>query len=142
MKTEIKMAVRLACNSYNDDISTFIENEETDTQVLCHEDDEYIYFAVRGTEFDNLDDWFTNLDCSLVKSLNFDGRVHSGFYKDAISVYHDIALYIIERPGKKIIFSGHSQGAAVAALLACLYPVHSFIHAIVLIGCPRIFDHP
>ena len=95
----------------------WIENKEADTQVFICEDDEQTWVVFRGTEFDNFDDWITNLDCSFIHGEW--GEVHKGFYNDVESVRFDIVDHIHESimKDKQIIFTGHSQGAACAELL-------------------------
>jgi triacylglycerol lipase len=96
---------------------SWIENKATDTQAFICSDDEATWVAIRGTEFDSFDDWITNLDCSFTPGPF--GDCHRGFYSDADSIKLDISSKIIKNiiSNKKIIFTGHSQGAAVAEQL-------------------------
>jgi len=95
---------------------TWIENKETDTQVFICEDDIRTWVTARGTQFDSFNDWITNLNCSFVQGPW--GKVHAGFWKDTMSVIHAISSSLLKNiiSGKQIIFTGHSQGAAVAEL--------------------------
>ena len=95
----------------------WIENKDTDTQVFICEDDIYTWVTFRGTEFTNLDDWLTNLDCRFTTGPW--GEVHKGFYDDVKSVELDIFSFLVKNilSMRKIIFTGHSQGAADAELL-------------------------
>ena len=94
----------------------WIENEETDTQVFICEDDTHKWVLFRGTEFDSFNDWVTNLNCSFTQGTW--GEVHEGFWNDVESVRGGIIDHIDRniRIGKKIIFAGHSLGAACAEL--------------------------
>lgn len=94
----------------------WIENKETDTQLFICEDDLCTWVVFRGTEFDNFDDWITNLNCSLVNGPW--GKVHKGFWNDVKSVKTQISQHLTKNiiSGKQIIFTGHSQGAADAEL--------------------------
>lgn len=90
----------------------WVENKDTDTQVFICSDDEAIWVSFRGTEFTNLKDWITNLDCSFIDSPW--GAVHRGFWNDINSVHLQIFDRLVKEigTGRRIIFTGHSQGAA------------------------------
>ena len=92
----------------------WIENKITDTQVFICENEEAVWVTFRGTEFDNLNDWATNLDCRF--RMTPWGAVHKGFRDDVESVEFDVGAQLVEATidNKKIIISGHSQGAADA----------------------------
>jgi len=123
MKKTIMKAIDLSAIAYRDpeniDIDNFkwIENKKTDTQVLIHEDDDYTWVVFRGTEFNNFNDWVTNLDCRFTHGPW--GPVHRGFWKDIESIELDVMAALTDNiiTQKKIIFTGHSQGAADAELL-------------------------
>lgn len=95
----------------------WIENKTTDTQAFICEDEERTWVVFRGTEFDNFDDWITNLNCLLVDSPW--GEVHQGFRDDMNSVKVEIFSHLTRNiiSGKPVAFTGHSQGAAVAELM-------------------------
>lgn len=67
--------------------------------------------GIPGTN--NLACWLADLDCELVKSPSF-GRVHAGFMTAATAMFDEV-----HRLKPKII-TGHSEGAALALLLAGL----------------------
>lgn len=94
----------------------WIENKDTDTQCFICEDDTRTWVVFRGTQFDNFNDWITNLDCRFTRGPW--GKVHKGFWDDMKSVETEIIQYLTKNitSGKQIIFTGHSQGAAVAEL--------------------------
>ena len=95
----------------------WIENKETDTQAFICEDEQHTWVSIRGTEFDNFNDWITNLNCSFTDGPW--GKVHQGFSDAVASVKAQIFSRLIRNivSGKKVIFTGHSQGAAVAELM-------------------------
>lgn len=100
---------------------SFIENKDTDTQAFVCEDDKNIFVNVRGTEFDNLNDWFTNLDCEMIYPFGGKIGVHKGFYNDAESIAGQVLEELKNAsPLKRVVFDGHSQGASVATNLALI----------------------
>lgn len=113
----------------------FIEHEETDTQALVCNDDNYRYLAVRGTEVDSLDDIRTNLD--LGKTDTMWGRVHSGFYLDALGIRPAASRALASLPYLPLSVAGHSQGAAVGLAFSRMLPF--FPAEFVGIGTPRVF---
>lgn len=99
----------------------FIENKDTDTQAFICEDEKNIFVNVRGTEFDNLKDWFTNLDCKVIYPFGGKIGVHKGFYTDADSIFNNVLTALKAASVlKNVIFGGHSQGASVATCLTFL----------------------
>lgn len=104
----------------------WIENEETDTQAFICEDDSHTWVTYRGTEFDNIEDWITNIDCRFTAGPW--GEVHRGFYNDVKSVEAEIFSHLVKNTlsGVPVAFTGHSQGAADAEL--------SFSHRCHLMG--------
>jgi len=78
------------------------------------EDESTAWVVFRGTEFDSLNDWITNLDCRFRSSLW--GPVHKGFRDDVESIAFELGAHLIDATmdNKQIIITGHSQGAADA----------------------------
>jgi len=123
MNKTIAKAIDLSAMAYQDpaDIESalkgiadgfkWVENKDTDTQAFICEDDDFAWCIFRGTEFDNLDDWITNLNCGFIAGPW--GDSHHGFNSDVLSVKYDLdgrlLKYFIQ--DKPIIFTGHSQGA-------------------------------
>lgn len=95
----------------------WIEDKETDTQLFICEDEDNTWVSIRGTEFTNLQDWITNINCSFV--LGPWGRVHHGFWTDVESICNEVFFHLEKNINSKknIIFTGHSQGAAETELL-------------------------
>jgi predicted lipase len=151
MKKEIKRAVALSSLAYFEPETIlmylqeggyenfeWINNKDTDTQViLCtHRDNLFIIF--RGTEFTNLNDWLTNLDCGFHSHIGW-GQVHGGFHKDVLSVYKDIVGYLVQYIDlKKIHIGGHSQGAGDATICAILLAGYPDFESLSQVGCPRV----
>lgn len=134
-------------------IHTF-SNPETDTQGFVSANDSIIYVALRGTELPTIRAAIKSLFAKrkAFKDIKTDlmfrkvafplgGKVHRGFFKSAESVREEIDYAIgLCFNGQNIIYTGHSLGAALAAILAsgqfkCWLPAE--VH---LFGCPRIFN--
>lgn len=112
----------------------WVENKETDTQAFICDDELHTWVTFRGTEFNSLDDWITNLNCSFTNGPW--GKVHKGFSDDVKSVEKEIFIRLSKniRSGKKIIFTGHSQGAADAELLFAKRCYHMTNHSQICIS--------
>lgn len=66
-----------------------------------------------------------------------DFKVHSGFVKAIGSVRDNILHDLLERdPNKKLVYTGHSKGGALACLFSCLHSPTD----LTTFGAPRIFD--
>ncbi len=94
----------------------FIDNKETDTQAYCCRKGNEVKIVFRGTEFDNLEDWVTNLDCRHKEFAP--GLIgHRGFIEDVESVHDEIDSYL-DFQGSDFLVSvdGHSQGAGDATI--------------------------
>ncbi len=131
--------IQVALNNARFENIHWIDNRDTDTQVLlCTKGDE-IFVTFRGTEFDNIDDWKTNLDFDFV-TLDPWGKVFKGFYDDVRSVEEEIKAYLLKmfmaKP-YKVIPGGHSQGAGDGGIFSMMYP--DFTNSY-LPGMPRICD--
>tara|TARA_R110000823_G_scaffold245493_4_gene369565 strand:- start:404 stop:1132 length:729 start_codon:yes stop_codon:yes gene_type:complete len=94
------------------------------------------YISFRGTE-KRYKDWKT--DFSFWKTRRHYGRVHKGF----CDAYESIRPLLIPPPCKKVVFTGHSLGGAIAQIAALewsvFYPnaeieVYTF-------GAPKIFAY-
>lgn len=107
--------------------SHFISKSSTQCYVLISDDEQIVIF--RGTE-KNIEDLATDL-----KVRKQDG-IHRGFLAAYSSVIGDI--YEILDSQKKITFTGHSLGGALAILACCLHG-ESESQAITF-GAPRVFD--
>ncbi|MFH1157092.1 MAG: lipase family protein [Pseudomonadota bacterium] len=99
----------------------FIENKETDTQAFVCSKEDFAMVAFRGTVFDNWDDWMTNLEFGFAECPF--GMVHAGFWQAMESVYQDILFALVQHivHHRRIIVTGHSQGAGDAVAFAIKY---------------------
>ncbi len=115
---------------------TFFENKATNTQAfVCHNDD-FAIACFRGTEM-NIRDFLTDINFPLVDS-DIAGRVHRGFRKALDSLWSDMHAHLDGlKDSRKIWFTGHSLGAALATLAATRYP---YTHGVYPIAAPRCGD--
>jgi triacylglycerol lipase len=93
--------------------------------------------AFRGTEPDRLVDLFRDLD-ALPSPGTGGGRVHRGFAKALDAVGEPVRAAALEAPGR-LVFAGHSLGAAIALLAAGLVPAERRNQtSVYTFGCPRV----
>ena len=151
MKEEIIQATWLSNLAYSDSKDVYprlmargytnfkwINNIETDTQVILCSRDKKIFVVVRGTEFTSIRDWLTNIDCTFINTDVW-GFVHRGFFNDAWSVYHQVLSYVQNHIDlKEIVVGGHSQGAGVATCLAMLLSIDWHFSFLVQVASPRV----
>lgn len=151
MKNLFKISIKLASLAYYDseyikkEIEIlglqnfeFLENKETDTQLFICNNSEFVFVSVRGTS--TFSDWMTNLKTEFI--LFPYGMIHKGFWRDAESIYTEVSCSLIKHilVERKLVLTGHSQGAAVACALSLkLHPTYK-LHSIIHFGCPRIVD--
>ena len=109
-----------------------------DIEGFFYETENTAWVVIRGTEMTSINDWFTNLDCSFTPTGW--GDIHHGFYQDALMAYHSIRddIAIATARGKEVIFTGHSQGAAVATLMFAMHA--NSISMCIPIESPRCFS--
>jgi triacylglycerol lipase len=139
----------------------FFDNEQTDTQayILEYTENDPLFIAFRGTESSRLRDWLT--DASFLKKELHGFRVHGGFARAFDSIlktrrkptnyseskqptqYFPTFIDTIDRlKGRPIILTGHSLGAALAAVGAIdLSHKDISISAIYTYGQPKIFNN-
>jgi triacylglycerol lipase len=111
------------------------ECRRTDTQGFVCTNGTMAYVSFRGTE--SFRDLLSDIKFRKVKYPN-GGMVHRGFYEAARSVLNPINRVILSLPTpRRIIFTGHSLGAALALICADLLPLNP--GAVYLFGCPRVF---
>lgn len=114
----------------------FFEDEDTGTQAFaCHNDD-FVIACFRGTELKKKD-FLTDAKFKLVPSGGA-GRVHFGFRGALDSVWDDMRVHLDSlSSSRKIWFTGHSLGAALATLAAARYPQAQGVYAV---AAPRCGD--
>ncbi len=90
----------------------------TDTQGFVVSKGDVLVIAFRGTEPIKIKDWLTDLQ--IVLTHGPEGKVHEGFYTRLLAIWQQLnaALTDLGPTGKKIWITGHSLGAALAALAA------------------------
>ena len=104
------------------------------TSGLLATRDDLAVVAFRGTEPDDLRDLIANA-LALALPWQGPGRVHRGFARALEPVQEQVEA-ALSRVSGRIVFTGHSLGAAVATLLAALHPpAHLYT-----IGSPRVGD--
>lgn len=111
--------------------------EEADTHVLIDRRERDLIVAFRGTA--DLRNWLTDLDCPLLRVLNF--RVHRGFFQAMQSVELDLDASLAEGHATRLWVTGHSLGGALAKLWA-LWAVgrgHA-VAGVYTFGQPRVGD--
>jgi hypothetical protein len=77
-------------------------------------------WAFRGTQADNPTDILSDAD-ALPDEWSNGGKVHRGFKNAFDIVSQDLSEWASSNRGKKIIFTGHSLGAALATLAASIH---------------------
>lgn len=125
---------------------SFHENLDHDSQayIWCDGDDD-IYVVFRGTEHER--DIIADLDVRTVSVPEWDQsiRVHAGFYRQFISLKNILwkELQEKEKTAKRIIFCGHSLGAAVATIASLAYAKESPNKRVecYTIGSPRVGNY-
>ena len=121
--------IRLKLSPFLADVR-FISIENTQLIVVGLKDD--VYVAFRGTETLNPYDWLADFD-----ARQLDG-VHEGFARAYADVHETLKPLV---KGRKVFFTGHSLGAALANVAALeLYALCSC--ELVTFGAPRVFAAP
>jgi pimeloyl-ACP methyl ester carboxylesterase len=78
------------------------------------------FVAFRGTQPGNLQDLTADARSNLVE-LQPGARVHAGFHAAFRSIEQPIAEWIGRTGGRRLVFTGHSLGAAMATVAAALH---------------------
>ncbi len=132
MKTNLKEAMiysQLSMDAYMDELSfrkkygrkyTIELLDRDGTQCYALSDSRSLHYIFRGTEATQWSDIKSDLKFrTTVAGYGSAGRIHRGF-KDALDcIWGDLLLHYLENyEGKRLYFSGHSLGAALATVAA------------------------
>ena len=112
------------------------------TEGFVGSDGDMTIVAFAGS--DSLKDWMTNAQCQMTE-IELPGdyflQVHKGFYS-AYSTVGDRVQSLIEEHSegktKRLIFTGHSLGGALATLAALKCRVLDQPHKVITFGAPRV----
>ncbi|HXO22644.1 MAG TPA: lipase family protein [Thermoanaerobaculia bacterium] len=109
--------------------------DEWDTEAFLAGSPDLAVLAFRGTE-QKVGDFATDLDAAQV-GWPRGGRVHAGFAHALKIAWPTIETWLATPPQpRRLIFTGHSLGAALATLAASLHPPD----ALYTFGSPRVGD--
>jgi hypothetical protein len=129
---------------YGFDREGFINESDSDTQVLFASAPGVFVVAVRGSQEN--DDWWRD---GAVQQREPDWKpgiqIHRGFLNAADSVYAGVLAQVrqAEREHRAIIFTGHSLGGCIAQILAFRAALDGVgVDAVVTFGQPRVGDGP
>ncbi len=90
--------------------------------------------AFRGTEPNAAADLGTDLEATVERWGDGAARVHAGFAHAMRSVAAQVGAWIGDRPTDRLVFTGHSLGAALATLACARWPGGRLI----TFGSPRV----
>lgn len=105
------------------DTSKDIKAMIIDNQLI--DNSRFVIVAIRGTEFSSLKDWAVNKAGNPIKPIGFlddeENACHAGFLRVTKAMVSQIAAQLQQLPASSekpsILFTGHSAGGAVAAML-------------------------
>ena len=119
---------------------TFGEASQYSTQAMITGDSQCIFVVFRGTEAHRLADVIVDIDA--LPGFTRDGYVHAGFARalNRGNCWDDIQSHLKSlRDDRKIFFTGHSMGAAVATIAAQQFrDRHERELQIYTFGSPRV----
>lgn len=104
-------------------------------QAFCAANADTLLVCFRGT--DSGADWLANAMAGKI-TANLHGNVHIGFLRTLLVVEDQVNDFVMDRPGRNLLITGHSQGAAMAVLHSSR--IGREVHALVTFGCPRVGD--
>lgn len=101
---------------------------------------DYTVIACRGTN--TLEEWATDGEINGKIPFKDWGLVHRGFYGVFESCLPEVNQALLEYPGKPLVVTGHSLGAAVATLLASELHLKNLDRniSVVTFGSPKVGD--
>ncbi len=101
------------------------------TQAFLIEYDTFVAIAFRGTTGEKVD---LRTDFKFWRKPWFGLKVHTGFANALDQILADVLGDLIQIRGKKIYYTGHSLGGALATLLCVPYSPD----VLITFGCPRV----
>jgi triacylglycerol lipase len=117
------------------------------TQVIVVANGDDVVVCYRGTEPNRIEDWVADARFQFVPAAQHelgDGNVHGGFARALEATRNQVEQAIAAQPAKRVVFTGHSLGAALATLHARRWsgsPAASGKQtALVTFGSPRVGD--
>ena len=132
---------QVAYHPETDPTAFIIADAATGTLFLLWEFDNCLAVAAQGTR--NLKQWLADFNFVLESypdgALGAGVKVHRGFLRDVESVQAPVANWLAQRPGKPILFGGHSKGGAEVVLVAAILKQAGFpVHSVYTFGQPRV----
>ncbi len=120
---------------------TSIKHESDLIYVGYYKPRKEVWVIVRGT--DDLRDLKNDMQCGMCESAWAPGHVHDGFIHtvemNVFSVYRAIQSFA-DKGVEKVVFTGHSRGGAIAAIMASNLRFLSWKVDILTYGAPRYCD--
>lgn len=110
------------------------KSKNTVAYICVHKPSRQIVVSFRGS--DDWNDWKTNLKFLKIKSP-FNRDVHSGFQEAYDSIRKGLESYLDQLAGWDLYMTGHSLGAALAAI--CAVQSGAKFKEVVTFGQPRVF---
>lgn len=91
---------------------------------LAFDSDNNCLLVFRGTDPQDIRDWYVNLDATMTGNPYGAGKTHRGFTQALERVWGNLHNLISNRYPKQIELIGHSQGGALATLAAAALAYH------------------
>lgn len=88
--------------------------------IICDDNNKYLIVAFRGTIMDDPCDILTDVNLFSFAHSNskIPGKFHSGFAKRSLEIPIDFFIDKLLNEDYTIVFTGHSMGASIAAIVA------------------------
>jgi predicted lipase len=121
--------------------SIFFRNDETGAEGFALKDGENLVVAFAGSN--EIKDWIQNSKNKLVDikiGNGFFAQVHQGFYECYTSISKEVQdlIKIYSQSCKRILFTGHSMGGALAMLAATEAKIAGREFRVITFGAPRL----
>lgn len=110
-----------------------LRNRDSQAFAATSLDGALTILAFRGTQADRPKDLITDLTAWRSRFPR-GGKVHTGFWEAYCSLHEDIEKWLGDARPKRLVVTGHSLGAAMAALMAALHEQAE----LVTFGCPLV----